>query len=177
MAEDQPLISELAEVPFFKGMTPEQIKELKTVSTIEEHPAGSVIFEEGEVGSALNFVLEGVVEVRKRYGGKREQVLTHLGKNAFFGELAFVLEEERSSTVKALTEARIMQIRRREFNLLLNAESKAAFRLIFNLLVVLAGRLKRMDAEVAALLGRIEDGPSAPGEVDVPPEMPASGAL
>ena len=151
--------------------------ELKSVSTLEEYTVGSVILKEGEVGSALNFVLEGVVEVRKKYSGNREQVLTHLGRNAFFGELAFILEEERTATVKSLTEVRLMQIKRKEFNLLLNSDSKAAYKLIFNLLVVLAGRLKRMDAEVASLLSRIEDDPTGMDDVGRTKERIAAEVL
>ena len=166
MNDEAPLIGQLLEIPFFKGMSQEQILELKSVSDIKEYRAGEEVFREGEKGDSLYFILDGTVEVRKRFDKKKEQVIANLGRNASFGEIAFILENERTATVKASADVRLMRLTRKNFNVLLNMDSSSASKLLFNLLVNLAGRLTRTNLEMALLLSELEKSSATSKKVD-----------
>jgi CRP-like cAMP-binding protein len=69
---------------------------------IENHAAGSVLFEEGEPGSEVLLVLDGIVRVER--GGER---LAEYGPGALLGERAHLEDGVRTSTNVAVTPCRV----------------------------------------------------------------------
>ena len=64
MSDKEPLIEtdRLREIPFFKGLTPFHIEELKSISIVEEKKDGETIFAEGDIGDTIHFILGGEVD-------------------------------------------------------------------------------------------------------------------
>lgn len=81
---------------------------LMAVAKTEQHPAGSVVVRQGEAGDAFFIVTEGKLEVHVEEDGKSRQIAT-LEKGAFFGEMAALLGEPRSATVKAASAVSLMR--------------------------------------------------------------------
>ena len=78
--------------------------------TIRDVPAGTVIFEEGSVGTEMFGVVEGEVEVRRSTGPVRR-----LGPDDTFGEMALVDRSPRSGTVVAVSDTKLAVIDRPTF--------------------------------------------------------------
>jgi CRP-like cAMP-binding protein len=83
--------------------------------TIQEVPAGTLIFEAGGSGAEMYGIVEGEVEVRLPNGAVRR-----LGPNDTFGEMAIVDSSPRSATVVAVTDTKLAVIDRRIFLLLVH---------------------------------------------------------
>jgi len=85
--------------------------DLTSVGSVVELRAGSVVFSEGEFGSAIYFVLEGTVAVevsdRAQLTSRR---LARLGPGAFFGEIAFLTGARRPATVVTETDVVLLEI-------------------------------------------------------------------
>lgn len=81
---------------------------LMAVAKTEQHAAGSVVVRQGEAGDAFFIVTEGKLEVHVEEDGKSRQIAT-LEKGAFFGEMAALLGEPRSATVKAASAVTLMR--------------------------------------------------------------------
>ncbi|AQG82548.1 cyclic nucleotide-binding domain-containing protein [Spirosoma montaniterrae] len=91
--------------------TPENV--LASITPImreEQHPAGTVLFNKGDLGTALYVIDKGEVSIRD---GNTE--LTRFGRGDFFGELALLDAETRSATAVALTDLRLLRLEQDDF--------------------------------------------------------------
>ncbi|OGG06818.1 MAG: hypothetical protein A3F83_14865 [Candidatus Glassbacteria bacterium RIFCSPLOWO2_12_FULL_58_11] len=101
---------------------------------------GEVIIKEGHAGSTFYVILDGMVEVLKRRGGK-EEVLNVLGPSEFFGEMSLIDSSlgKRSATIRALEDTRVAIMSKEDFEQYLGKLSPG----VRNLLSRLTARLKR----------------------------------
>ncbi len=91
--------------------TPENV--LASITPImreEQHPAGTVLFNKGDLGTALYVIDKGEVSIRD---GNTE--LTRFSRGDFFGELALLDAETRSATAVALTDIRLLRLEQDDF--------------------------------------------------------------
>lgn len=72
---------------------------------------GDVICREGERGGSMFYLLAGEVEIRREGAPPRR-----LGSKEFFGEIAMLLGGNRSTTAIAVTNCRVIEISRDNFN-------------------------------------------------------------
>ena len=121
------------------------LRELQAVNVIEHFknarhvvsiPAGQAIFHEGERGSVMYVLLEGMVDVS--IGG----LMVELAQpGSLLGEMALVDGGERSASAIARTNCRLVAIDARQFDLLVQ-ETPAFARHVMR---VMAERLRRMN--------------------------------
>ena len=78
--------------------------------TFKDVSAGTVIFEEGAIGTEMFGVVEGEVEVRLPNSAVRR-----LGPGHTFGEMAIIDSSARSGTVVAVTDTKLAVIDRNKF--------------------------------------------------------------
>lgn len=81
---------------------------LMAVAKTELHTAGGMVVKQGEAGDAFFIVSEGKLEVLVEEDGK-SRTISSLERGAFFGEIAALLGEPRSATVKAVTPVTLMR--------------------------------------------------------------------
>lgn len=81
---------------------------LMAVALSEKHASGTVVVKQGDAGDAFFVVTEGKLEVLVEEDGKTRPIGT-LERGAFFGEIAALLGEMRSATVKAVTPVTLMR--------------------------------------------------------------------
>jgi CRP-like cAMP-binding protein len=72
-----------------------------------------MILHQGELGSAMYFLIEGAVEVLKEGNDKPVAVL---GPGNLFGEMALILSEPRIASVRAKSDCRLLMLERNDFN-------------------------------------------------------------
>lgn len=93
------------------------------------YAAGEVIVREGEVGDCMYVVQEGQVEVFVKQGVD-ELLLDIHGPGAFFGEMAVFDRDVRSATVRALGQARVLTVDKKNFMRRIHEDPALAFRLV-----------------------------------------------
>ena len=86
----------LRAVPFFRGLSAQDVRALVASLAVERHSPGDVVFREGDIADALYLVETGVVEVRRS-----GEILAVLGAGSFVGELGLLLEAPRSADLIA----------------------------------------------------------------------------
>lgn len=108
--------SELARLPFFEGVPPNAMAAVKRVLRPVSVSAGTLLFRTGDSGDACYIVETGVLQVRTDVDGHELATIT---AGSVVGELALLLNEPRSATVAAVTDSRLLQLRRLDLDALL----------------------------------------------------------
>jgi cAMP-dependent protein kinase regulator len=107
----------LASVPILAPLTDYERAKLADCIEEEKFQIDDVILQEGESGSHFYIVLEGEVRVNKI--GFDKEVCERLGKGAFFGEIALIMNVPRTATVTATSLSRTARIHRDVFERML----------------------------------------------------------
>lgn len=96
---------------------PQQIGDLliRYGGEISVYPAESIVFNEGDEGDYIYFVLDGVIEV---VSATRHMMQVRSGE--FFGEMAMIDGEPRSGTALCLTDCQLARLDFARFEILLN---------------------------------------------------------
>ncbi len=90
---------------------------------------GEVIIKKGTIGDCVYVIQSGKVEVIDEINGKDIKV-AELSDKEFFGEMALFEKDVRSCTVRALGEAKILTLDKRNFYKTIQQDPSIAFRLL-----------------------------------------------
>ena len=113
---------------------------------------GEVIIREGDVGDCMFVIQEGQAEVLIGSGAGEVQ-LTVLGPGAFVGERAVFERDVRSATVRALGEARVITVDKRNFMRRVHEDPALAFRLV----ETMSNRIRKLTQRIAELENLCEE--------------------
>ena len=105
---------------------------------------GEVIIRQGESGNCMYIIQSGEVEVIRDNNGK-EVRLALRKEGDFFGEMALFSRELRSATIRALGDARILTVDRKNLLNSIQKDPSLAFRII----ETLSKRVRDLSEEIA----------------------------
>src|ERR1051325_806005 len=91
--------------------------------------AGEVIFREGDLGTEMYIIQDGVVNIIKHINGEAH-LLSRLEKGDFFGEMAMLENVPRTADAVAVTEVRAVVINWARFDEMLRKNPEIAVRII-----------------------------------------------
>ena len=109
---------------------------------------GEVIVRQEEVGDCMYVIQEGQVEVVLEKGGKEVRLAVR-GEGKFVGEMAIFEREVRMATVRALGQARVLTIDKKNFLRRIHKDPSLAYRIV----QTMSRRIRKLSAEVAQLKG------------------------
>lgn len=109
----------LRTIPLFRDLPDESLKSIAARLKQERYPRGAVIFREGDAGDAMYLVESGQLEVAKRVEDSQEP-LAYLGPGSFVGEIALLLGQPRSATLKVIIDADLWVLHKRDLEELLS---------------------------------------------------------
>lgn len=104
----------IANNPLFYSLPAEVIQSIAAKLSEKHFAVGESIFEEGNLGDSFYLIRKGTVRVTKHHGGD-ELVLSELGEGEGFGEMALLIDQPRTATVKALSEVWTLVLNREDF--------------------------------------------------------------
>ena len=76
---------------------------------VQEYPAGTVLFRQGDPGDVMYVIQSGSVEIRRRFYN-REFLLAVLTPGAFLGEMALVTRQPRSASATVRENSRLLEV-------------------------------------------------------------------
>jgi len=105
----------LARLPFFHGLSPEMLLEIKDLFQTESFDAGQTIIREGDPGDKFYIIARGRVEVTRQASSAGQQALrlAILEDGDHFGEIALLDNVPRTADVVALTPCTCLTLRRK----------------------------------------------------------------
>ena len=147
----------LRDVPFFRHLNDEELEELEELLEPASFEAGETIFEEGGPEERLYMITAGTVEVHKTIIPGRRQHLATIEAPTVVGEMGLLTEPRAAASVTARTRVEAHGIDRDRFLEMLDADSPAACKVIYEIGRTLAARMARTDASIADIIAELEE--------------------
>jgi NTE family protein len=108
----------LRRIPFFSELPNDALKAISARLHLERYRKGEVVFVEGGSGDSMYLIESGQVKVISDMDGE-ERLFAYLGPGNFFGEMALLLGEPRSATVKVDIDAELWVLHKADMDELL----------------------------------------------------------
>ena len=148
------IINFLLDAPMFGDLDAIELSQIVQIMQVQGLRPGAFVFREGDAGDAWYLVYDGEVEVFKEPDGEK-RTIAHLGRRACFGEMAILDGSSRSATVVATTEVTAFRFPRLDFNELIASNNLAAYKLIYQMSLVLVSRQRKTTSRLVELLSEV----------------------
>jgi CRP/FNR family cyclic AMP-dependent transcriptional regulator len=139
----------LGTIHLFRGLAQRGLARIAAIAGEETHELGSVVFNEGELGDKLYFILEGKVRISRNLSGMGEEALAVLGPGDAFGEMSLIDDTPRSADAHVHERCRLLVITREAFEDLLFIHKDLAYEILWNFIKVLSQRLRETNDKMA----------------------------
>lgn len=151
----------IADNPFLNGLLPEELNELLGYCKLCKIKMNEVIMYEGDIGDAMFFLVEGVVNVTKNltlktgpkdYSSMEKAIDKLDASKAFvFGEMAMFENDVRSATITAATDCLLFEIKRKDFEELAQKNPRLGYILVKIIARLLCERVRKNNQDILKL--------------------------
>jgi hypothetical protein len=124
------------------------VEMMKTGELGKVYQDGEVIIRRGEIGDCMFVIQEGQVEIILEQNGQDPRPIIR-GPGEFFGEMAIFEREVRMATVRALGQARILTVDKKNFIRRMHQDPSVAYRLV----QTMSHRIRELSAETTRTRG------------------------
>ncbi len=142
----------LVKIPMFAGLNAEELEILKNHIELFEIEQGATLFEEGDQGDYVCFVVNGRLDVTKRTITGEDFVLNTLARGQSVGELSIIDKRPRSATVRAKTEATLFTLKRSEFEVIMKEYSAISIKILKGLSLLLSKKLRQTSSRLISYM-------------------------
>ena len=143
------IIDFLINIPLFDSLKGKELDILAANMKFIELRKGDILFEEGEKGDYVCFVVDGILDVMKSTESGKRVVLTDLQKNRSIGEMAVIDDFPRSATVKARKNSTLVILTRQGFDAILKEHSEIGVKILKGLARLLSMNLRKTSSRLA----------------------------
>ena len=96
----------LSSVPLFAGISDDSMSRLVAVAGEQEFASGSFIVRQGQVGTGLYVIVDGVVNIVRG----ADEVIATLKTGEFFGELSVIDQQPRNASAQAVESTTVLAV-------------------------------------------------------------------
>jgi len=139
----------LARVPLFSLMKKRDLNKIADMAQVLLYEPGEEIIKQDDRDGRLFVILEGEVEVIKNLGAPNWRRLNRLGPGAYFGEMAVLGDSQRTASVVAVDQTKLMCLN--DFDL--RAAMEKYSNIAIELLQTLVRRLEEKEQRLVKVLG------------------------
>lgn len=140
----------LKKIPFLSTLRRSHLSEVYRLAREVEIKARQPVFAKREDAEGMFVVLSGRVKIFSHSAGKKRKTFAYLKSGEFFGEMALVEGVTRTASAQAVETSRLLLIRKRDFQNLLQREPK----LCLYLLRTVCERLRQANEAIEGMLFR-----------------------
>lgn len=137
----------LGEIPLFRGLTEDQLKQILQIAENRFYDKGRFIFSEGDAGNGFYVVAAGKVKIYKVSPEGKEQILHIYGPGNPFGEVPVFSGDNFPANAEVLLKSHLLFFPRTAFVKLI-AQNPS---LCMNMLAVLSMRLREFTLQIESL--------------------------
>ena len=130
MAETNPKLEIIRQVPLFTGLNNRQMKTLADRLTEREYEKGESIIVQGKGGQGLFIIAEGTAEAVRELPDGEQVKVNDCASGDFFGELALLDDGVRTATVRATSIVKCLVLVRWDLQNALTLEPEIAISML-----------------------------------------------
>jgi CRP/FNR family transcriptional regulator, cyclic AMP receptor protein len=140
---------------FFSYLSPEQMDQIMAYFETLELNAGEVLFEEGDKGDYVCFIISGSLEVVKMTTWQNfTTVIATLYEGSCIGEMSLIDHSPRSATIRADEDTKLAILTQRAFDVMVGSEPELGVNILKGVAQTLSDNLRsttdKLADEVAA---------------------------
>lgn len=138
---ESPQLAILRRISLFGQITTSELRSICGLLHYRTYLKGEIIFDEGEKGQAVYFIMEGKVLIC-RQGRQVEGVIAELGAGQCFGEMALLDNSPRMAQARAAEDCTLNVLFREDFFKLIQTHSLIASKISLELARMMGERLR-----------------------------------
>jgi len=142
----------MVKIPMFAGLNADELEIVKKHIELFEVEQGATLFEEGDQGDSVCFVVNGRLDVTKRTITGEDFVLNTLARGQSVGELSIIDKRPRSATVRAKTEATLFTLKRSDFEVIMQEHSGISIKILKGLSLLLSKKLRQTSSRLISYM-------------------------
>jgi CRP-like cAMP-binding protein len=139
---DENQINQMPRLPFFKELSEEQMAVVSGQLAVLNLEPKQTVFEEGDPGDCVYFIIEGTLEVNMEAGWGENVALATLTDGCLFGEMSIIDDLPRSASIVALTKATVLSLKKDDFDKILQEHPDIGVVILRGLARILSQRLR-----------------------------------
>ncbi|NOH02571.1 MAG: cyclic nucleotide-binding domain-containing protein [Chloroflexi bacterium] len=115
----------------FNGLAENELAEMAALTDLRAYPPDHVLCHEGAYEEIFYILAEGNAQISKKIGeGEGELILRIVGRGDLIGEMALIQNAPRAATVRTLTECRVLEMEKQDFEATLQRSPRIALDII-----------------------------------------------
>ena len=144
----------LIKLPLFDSFDVEELSILARHTSYVHLQRGEFLFVEGDRGTFMGFVVDGVLEVMKKSEIGENVVIARLTKGSSIGEMALIDKSSRSATVMAKQPTTMVTLTEKGFDILTRQSPSLGIKIIQKIARLLSLNMRRTSSKLADLMQR-----------------------
>ncbi len=136
-------------IPILATLKDKELMVIEKYLNFIELTPGEIVFEEGDRGDYVCFVVEGSLDVLKKSETGEEIVISTLSKGRSIGEMSVIDDLPRSATIKARTKSTLLTLSRENFDYILAEHSTIGVKIIKGIARLLCLNLRKTSSRLA----------------------------
>ena len=141
----------LAEFEFFNGASEKALSNLEAYVKEKNFSSGEYVFRQHDKSGEIYFIKKGLVRIELPLSGGQIHHLSTFARGGFFGDMAFLDDQERSADARALGDVELYTLSRHDFELVAAQYPETAAAFYERLAYAIAQRLRLNVVELKAL--------------------------
>jgi CRP/FNR family transcriptional regulator, cyclic AMP receptor protein len=146
------IIDFLIDIPLFDELHTAELKILAQHMNVIEVQRNDILFREGDKGSYMCFVVDGILDVLKQTAASKEVVISSLARGRSIGEMSVIDSFPRSATVRARTVTTLVVLTRERFDSLLKEQPPIGIKILKSIARLLSMNLRKTSSQLADVM-------------------------
>lgn len=139
----------ISQIPIFDSLQGDEVRTLMQHMGYFTAAAGDIVFEEGEDGDHVCFVVSGCLEILKTVGETEQVTIATLKRGRSVGEMAVIDKLKRSATVRAREKTNILVMSRDQFDDILTRYPAMGIKVLKGIATMLSHNLRKTATRLA----------------------------
>jgi CRP/FNR family transcriptional regulator, cyclic AMP receptor protein len=135
-------------IPIFSRFTNDERSVVNKHIAFLKVGEGEVLFNEGDKGDSICFVVDGRLNVIKKTYTGEEIIINTLSRGQSFGEMAIIENSLRSATIRAESATTLITLNREGFDMIMNAYPQVGSKILKGISLLLSKKLRQTSSRL-----------------------------